>query len=124
NYKIRLSSRIPNIPSEVRKARKEAVTLVYNTYSNALNTKILSDVILENPDYAPNPANSKLLVLWKPKPSEIHIVAQRIDRDPALVLKYEKPYLVSTWTEPDEEPFMHLISACRISNLEKFIEKK
>jgi len=123
NYKITLSSKMPHIPSEVRQARKEALTLTYKTYADALNNSLLSEIIFENPEYVPNPANSKLIVLWKPKPSEIHARAERIDNDPALVLNYGRPYLVSTWREPNEEPFMNLISACKLPNLEMFLDK-
>jgi len=122
-YRVFLSSKMPHIPSTVRQARKEALTLVYDTYSDALKTNLLSDIIFENPEYAPNPSDSKLMVLWKPKPSEIHVKAERVDRDPAMVLKYDKLYLVSVWKEPDEEPFMNIINACKISYLDKFIEK-
>jgi hypothetical protein len=126
DYKVSLSSKVPHIPSSIRQARKEVLTFVYSTYSNALKTDLLNDVILENPEYAPNPANSRLVVIWKPKSSEIHATAKRVDRDPALILRYNKPYLISTWTEPREEPFMGIISACRmpgkIQNLEKYMK--
>jgi len=122
-YKLSLFSRIPKVPFDVRKAGREALVLAYRTFSDALATEILGDVITENPDYAPHPDNAKLVVLWKPKPSDIHIEAKLIDNDPALILKWDKPYLVSTWKEPNEEPFMHLISACRMPNLDKFLDK-
>jgi len=123
DYNVTLFSKMPYIPLEVRQARKEAQTLAYKTYANALDNNLLNEIIFENPEYAPNPADSKLLVLWKPKPSEIHAKAQRIDNDPVLVLRYGKPYLVSTWKEPNEEPFMDIISACKIPNLETFLER-
>lgn len=123
DYRVTLSSKMPHIPSEVRQARKEALTLAYRTYAEALNNTLLSEIIFENPEYAPNPANSKLVVLWKPKSSEIYAEAERIDNDPVLVLRYGKPYLVATWTEPNEEPFMDLISACKMPNLEMFMKE-
>jgi hypothetical protein len=113
-YKLSLFSRIPKVPFDVRKAGKEALAFAYKTYGEALTTEILGDTIMEHPEYVPHPENAKLIVLWKPKPSEIHIEAKRIENDPALILNWSKPYLVSTWKEPDEEPFMHLISACMI----------
>jgi len=122
DYKVTLFSKMPHIPSEVRQARKDALKFAYNTYADALNNDLLSEIIFENPEYAPNPANSKLLVLWKPKPSEIHAKAERIDNDPVLVLRYGKPYLVTTWKEPNEEPFMDIISACKLPNLETFLK--
>jgi len=123
NYTVTLFSKMPHIPSEVRQARKEALTLAYKTYADALNNALLSEIIFENPEYAPNPTDSKLVVLWKPKPSEIYAEAERIDNDPALVLRYGKPYLVATWKEPEEEPFMDIISACKMPNLEMFMKK-
>jgi len=44
-----------------------------------------------------------------------------IDNDPALVLKYGKPYLVSTWTDSNEESIVDIVNACRITHLEKFL---
>ena len=123
-YKLTLFSRIPRAPFDVRKAGRESLVFAYRTYADALDTEVLGDVISEHPDYAPHPDNSKLLVLWKPKPSEIHIEVERIDNDPALILKWDKPYLISTWREPNEEPFMNFISACRIPNLDSFTKRK
>jgi len=120
NYTLDLSSRIPRVPLDVRKAGKEAIGFTYIIYGEALATEVLSDVINENSDYAPYPKHAELLVLWKPKPSEIHIKARHLDNDPALVLKWDRPYLVTTWKEPNEEPFMDVISACRIID---FLEK-
>ncbi|UCG95163.1 MAG: hypothetical protein JSV92_03920 [archaeon] len=109
NYKLSLFSRIPKVHPNIRRAGKEALALAYKTYGEALGTEMLGDIIMKNPQYAPHPKDTKLIVLWKPKPSEIHIEVERIDNDPALVLEYDKLYLVSTWMEPDEEPFMHLM---------------
>jgi len=122
-YKLTLFSRIPRVPFDIRKAGREAVVFAYKTYADALNTEVLGDVISTHPDYAPHPKNAKLVVLWKPKPSDIHVKTTRLDNDPALVLKWDNPYLVSMWKEPNEEPFMHLISACKMPNLEMFLEK-
>ena len=122
-YKFTLSSRIPRVPFNVRKAGKEAVVFAYRTFADALDTEVLGEVIAEHPKYAPHPENAKVLVLWKPKPSDIHIKTEVIDNDPALVLKWDNPYLVTTWTEPDEEPFMDIISACKLSNLDTFLDR-
>lgn len=122
-YKVKLSSKMPIVPPEVRQARKEALNLAYRTYADALDNSLLSEIIFENPEYAPDPSSSELLVLWKPKPSEIHAKIEKIDRDPALVLRYGKPYLVATWDEPNEEPFMNIINACKLPGLDNFIEK-
>jgi len=121
-YKLTLFSRIPRIPFDVRKSGRETLALIYRTFSDALATEVLGDVITEHPDYAPHPHDAKLVVLWKPKPSDIHIEAKLIEKDPALVLKWDKPYLISTWKEPDEEPFMDLVNSCRLSNLDMFME--
>jgi len=121
-YKLSLFSRIPIVPPDIKKTGKEALSLVYNTYADSLTTDILSDVMFENPDYAPKPDDAKLLVLWKPKPSEIHITAEVIDKDPALILKYSNPYLVTTWTEPEEEPFMSFIDFFKKRNLDLFAD--
>jgi hypothetical protein len=123
-YKVTLFSRIPKVPFEVRKSGREALVFAYRTFADALDTKVLGDIISENPSYAPHPDSAKLVVLWKPKPSEIFAEAEVIDKDPALILNWDKPYLVSTWTEPEEEPFMHLINACRLINLDTFMGKK
>jgi hypothetical protein len=123
-YELSLFSRIPKVPSNIREAARESIGFAYRTYGDALATDVLSEVINENPEYAPHPKDAKLLVLWKPKPSDIHIEVRRLDNDPALVLNWNKPYLVSTWKEPDEEPFMDLVSACRVPNLEMFIEEE
>ena len=124
NYKLELFSKIPSIPLEVRKAGREAIGFTYKIYGEALCDETLSTVMKENPKYAPHPSISKLFVLWKPKPQEIQTKVERIEKDPVLVLKYYKPYLVSTWTEPEEEPFMHLVSACTIRNLDSFMIKE
>jgi hypothetical protein len=121
-YKLSLFSRIPIVPADMRKSGKEALALAYNIYADALTTDIISDVMFEHPDYAPHPENAKLVVLWKPKPSEIHVESEVIDRDPALVLKYDNPYLVTTWAEPDEEPFMSFIDFFKRSNVDKLVD--
>jgi len=118
-YEFYLSSRMPKVPSEVRKAGKEAVAYSYETYADAIRTDVLSNIIEDNPEYAPHPENSKLIVLWKPRPSDIHIEAKLVDKDPVLLLRYGKPYLVSAWREPNEEPIMHILSACK---LDSFLE--
>jgi len=122
-YKFTLFSRIPKVPFNVRRTGRDALVFAYRTFADALNTEILGDVITEHPTYAPHPDNAKLVVLWKPKPSEIHIKAEIIDSDPALVLNWDKPYLVSTWREPNEEPFMHFISTGRVPNLDMFLDE-
>jgi hypothetical protein len=106
SYQIYLSSEMPRIPLEIRKAGRDALALAYKTYGDALVTEVLSDIITENPSYAPKPEDAKLIVLWKPKPEEIHLEVKAVDRDPALIMQYNRLYLVSTWREPDEEPFM------------------
>lgn len=121
-YKFRLFSQMPNVPLDVRKAGREAVAYCYETYADALKTDVLYDLIRERPDCAPHPKDSKLFVLWKPRPSDIHVEAEMVvDKDPALTLEFGKDYLVSTWTEPNEEPFMNILSVCK---LDRFIEKK
>ena len=118
-YKFKLSSKMPSVPLEVRKVGRDAIAHCYETYADALKTDVLYDSIKKNPDYAPHPKDSKLFVLWKPRPSDIHVEAEAVDRDPALILEYGKQYLVSTWTEPNEEPFMNILSVCK---LDRFIE--
>lgn len=110
-------SRMPPVPQDVRQAGKEAMAYVHEIFGEALTTEELGDVIVSNPEYVPNPSDSKLLVLWKPRPLEIQIETKIVDRDPALVLKCEKPYLVKTWSIPEEEPFMNIVNACKIPNL-------
>lgn len=123
SYRLTLFSRIPRVPLEVRKAGRDALSYAFKAYGEAIGNRVLGEVILQNPSYAPHPKDASLYVLWKPKPSDIHVEAKLIEKDPALVLKYGKSYLVSTWKEPDEEPFMDLISACRLSGLETYTKK-
>lgn len=118
-YKFKLDSIMPKIPLEIRKSGRGAKALTYKTYAEALTTDVLSDVIAENPDYAPNPKDAELLVLWKARPQDIHIEARVIDNDPALVLNYDRYYLVDMWEEPDEEPFKSTLELFKKSNLEK-----
>jgi hypothetical protein len=108
----------------VRDAGRKALGLAYRTYADAISTEVISDIVSENPDYAPKPESASLTVLWKPKPAEINMEVKVIEKDPALVLKYGKPYLVTTWDEPDEEPFMSILNACRVTNVDRLIEKK
>lgn len=122
--RIYLSSEKPRIPFNIMQKRKEALKLVYRTYAEALENEVIGEIIFENPEYAPKPSDSKLLVLWKPKPSEIDARAEIIDNDPALVLKYGKPYLVSTWKDSNEESIVDIVNACRITHLERFIGEK
>lgn len=123
DYKLELSSRIPKMPSEIRKLRNEAISLSFKTYGDAINTDIISDVIFEKPSYAPRPDTAEPLVLWKPRPSEIHVKAELVDNDPALLLKYDRPYLVGMWEEPDEMPFESIVSMFKRSNIEKLPKK-
>ncbi len=123
-YEISLSSRMPRIPLEVRRAGMEALGYAYKTFGDALATEVLGEIIMEKPDYAPQPKDAELLVLWKPRASEIHVEAKILDDDPALVLKWDRPYLVTTWKEPEEEPFMRLITACKLPNLDEFLVRK
>lgn len=123
-YKLSLFSKMPKIPLEVKDTARNAISLVYKTYADALSTEVLNEIIMENPSYAPSPTNAKLLVLWKPNLSEIQIKTTLIDRDPALILHYDNPYLVATWREPDEEPFMNLLYGCISPTLDSFTEKE
>lgn len=109
-YEFTLSSEMPRIPLDVKKAGKEALAYAYKTFGDALTTEVLDDVIIQNPEDAPHPEDAKLLVAWKPKPSELKIKIQKINRDPALILNYGRPYLVGMWMEPEKESFMELIS--------------
>jgi hypothetical protein len=122
-YNVTLFSRMPFVPADVREAGKQAVAFAYKTFAEALTTEEIGDIITSNPEYMPNPSSSKLMVMWKPKPSEIHVQATVVERDPALVLKCEKPYLVKTWSVPEEEPFMSIINACKKPNLSNFMPK-
>ena len=123
DYELELFSSIPFVPYDVRKAGKDALSFAYRTYADALVTEELGNVITSHPEYAPDMSKSKLLVLWKPKPSEIHVKAQKIEKDPALVLTCNKPYLVKTWSIPDEEPFMNIINACKVSDMKRYLKK-
>jgi hypothetical protein len=122
--RVYLSAEKPHIPLDIAQKRKDALKLVYRTYASALENELIGEIIFENPSYAPKPSDSRLLVLWKPKPSEIDAKVEVIDNDPALVLKYGNPYLVSTWLDSNEESIVDIVNACRITHLERFFGEK
>ena len=114
-YQYRISADVPRVPKAIRDIGKRALATPYDVYSEAIETRVLSDLLLENPSLAPSPADSKLLILWKPRAEDLKIKAERIDKDPILVLKWNRPYLVSLWTEPNEEPFAADLPAFRLA---------
>jgi hypothetical protein len=110
-YTYAISSRMPQIPSSVRKDGAKALALAYSVYSEALETEVLGDIILQNPDYATHPARAEQLVLWKARPEDLQIEVKKeeLDKDPVLILNWNRPYLVSTWIEPNEDPLLDLL---------------
>jgi len=128
-YTYHISANIPKIPKGIRDEGKRALATPYEVYAEAMETRTLSDILLEDISLAPSPVNSQLLVLWKPRAEDLKVKVERIDRDPILLLKWNRPYLVSTWTEPAEEPFTDDLSVFKLAkrnsemtNLDKILE--
>ena len=123
DYTMTVTSKMPNIPLDVRKAGREALAHAYKAYGEAINTETLGDIVLADTNYVPKPENAELVVLWKPRPEDLDVKIEVVDKDPALVLNYDRPYLVKTWDEPNEEPFMNLIAAAKLPNLDDFTKE-
>jgi hypothetical protein len=121
-YRYGLNCERPKIPTEVKKIGMEAVSMAYQTYADSLETDVIKEVVEGYPEHVTHPRETTLSVLWKPKPSDLQIKVERIDKDPALLLRYNRPYLVTTWIEPNEEPFMSFIDFYKRSNLDKYIK--
>ena len=110
-YEFKISSKIPQVPFSIRKDGAKAIAFAYAIYSEAIETEVLGDIILQNPDYAPYPGEASAVVLWKARPEDLQIEVKKEElyKDPVLILNWNKPYLVSTWIEPNEDPFLDLL---------------
>ena len=100
------------MPPEIRGQAQAARAYAYQVYTEALSTHPLSEIIYHTPDIFSRPDEARLLTLWQPKPSDlkIDVKVRQIDKDPILVLDWGKPYLVTTWEEPDELPFDDILA--------------
>ena len=111
-YEIEISSERRPMPPEIRGQAIAARAHAYQVYTEALSTHPLSEIIYHTPDIFSRPDTARLLTLWQPKPSDlkIDVKVRQIDKDPILVLDWGKPYLVTTWEEPDELPFDDILA--------------
>jgi len=109
---IKISSERRPMPPEIRGQAQAARAYAYQVYTEALSTHPLSEIIYHTPDIFSRPDTARLLTLWQPKPSDlkIDVKVRQIDKDPILVLDWGKPYLVTTWEEPDELPFDDILA--------------
>jgi len=122
-YKYELSSRVPQIPEEMRAKGREALAYCHKVYADALQTDVLGNVLLANARNHANPAQAELMVLWKPRPNDIdvRVTEVRVDKDPILALKNPVGmYLVATWEEANEEPYMHFLKNHLTAGLNRF----
>ena len=109
---IVLSSERRPMPDKIKKASTQATAYIHTLYAEALTTYPLDEVLFEHEKIFPKPSDAKMLTLWQPKASDlkIDVKVRQVDRDPLLILKYERPYLVTAWQEPDELPFDDILS--------------
>ncbi|MBD3263255.1 hypothetical protein GF374_02660 [Candidatus Woesearchaeota archaeon] len=97
-YKIDFESGVPFIPDEAIKKSAEAKQKSYKIYTKALGTNPLDEILTRNSKVFPEPSEIEMEVLWYARPQELKInVAQ--NKDPALILKWKRPYLVHQWDE-------------------------
>lgn len=111
-FKVEIKSDIPFLPDDVRTEGRQAKAYVHQAYAKALQQQTLGDVLLSRPDLHPDASRATLEVLWKPRPQDLKISVTQIrpDPDPILLLIWnDNPYLVHTWNESGEEPFLDML---------------
>ncbi|MBI2040533.1 MAG: hypothetical protein HYT16_00340 [DPANN group archaeon] len=111
-FAVEVRSDIPFLPDDVRAEGRQAKAYAHQAYARALQQQTLGDVLLSRPDLHPDASQAKLEVLWKPRPQDLKISVTKIrpDPDPILLLVWNNnPYLVHTWNESGEEPFLDML---------------
>ncbi len=98
-YSIELSSKSPFIPAEAIRAATEAKRYCYEIYMTAMKTKPLDQILTLASGIFPEPAQTELKLLWYARPADLKVKVTEINKDPAIVLVWRRPYLVYQWNE-------------------------
>lgn len=102
---IEIKSKRPPIIREVREKARIARAEFLSIFSNALREQFIGDLLMRE-----NKVNYNLKVYWIPKPSELKINVEVIDKDPILIAHIcNRNYLISSWNVEGEEPYEHYI---------------
>lgn len=104
-YKIKIESKRPPLSSEAKEKAKIAKSEYLDILSKALKVPVIGDLLMRKP--IPSPV---MRLYWIPKPSELNIEVEVIDRDPLLTTEpFGRKYFVANWDVEGEEPIEHYI---------------
>lgn len=98
-YSIELSSKAPFILADAIRAATEAKRYCYEVYMAAMKTKPLDEILTLAGDIFPEPGQAELKLLWYARPADLKVKVTEVNKDPAIVLVWHRPYLVYQWNE-------------------------
>ena len=98
-FSVELSSKSPFISVDAIRAATETKRYCYEVYMAAMKTKPLDEILTLADDIFPEPAHPELKLLWYARPADLKVKVTEVNKDPAIVLVWRRPYLVYQWNE-------------------------
>ena len=115
--KVSLSCSPPPLTQEAKKKAREAKAYFLEIYARALREEGIGQRLMQDFEGFSRAGNFDMTLKWIPRPSDLEITAQVIEKDPLVIAQvYGKNYLVARWDVEGEEPYQHYLA--------EFMEKK